>query len=191
MSKVTFKAAIDAVSHFSELKRGLRGAGYVETGKLYRLRLRRIDLIQRLRFLLQMSCENERVLAVRFSDGPESKALNMSYRGKASPTDVLSFSAFAQNIELAKMGVLAQNDFSLGDLVVCVPVCHLQAKEQRVSISSEMERMIVHGICHLKGFDHERSDLALTVMEGLESHMRRALVRRFGKPCWAQISEST
>jgi ssRNA-specific RNase YbeY (16S rRNA maturation enzyme) len=65
----------------------------------------------------------------------------------------------------------------------------VQAREHRVSVAVEMERMIVHGICHLRGFDHERSAGAHAIMTSLEGAVRRELVRELGPARWAKVQE--
>lgn len=80
---------------------------------------------------------------------PRMKKLNEQYRGKASPTDVLSFAAdpFFQ-----RKGVL-------GDLVICAPVVLKQAREYQHSWKKEIDVLIVHGLLHLLNFDHELGEL--------------------------------
>lgn len=71
------------------------------------------------------------------------KALNFQYRQKNKPTDVLSFSSV--------------EDDSMGDLVFCLPVLKKQAKAQKHSLDHELLYMMIHGLLHLLGYDHELS----------------------------------
>ncbi len=157
--------------------------------KSFRVSLQKRELVKRVRCLLALVCENGEGVSIRFADAAESLQLNEQYRQKDGPTDVLSFSAFEENRRLCGQGLPRSETLSLGDLCVCVPVCALQARENRSSLAGEMERMIVHGVCHLKGFDHERGVSAARVMGDLERALRSELVRVFGRPTWANRLE--
>jgi len=101
---------------------------------------------------------DELEVTVRIVDEQESNELNLEYRGKDKPTNVLSFPFEApEHVELNL----------LGDLVVCAPVVKQEAKEQQKTEESHWAHMIVHGVLHLQGFDHITDDEA-EVMEGLE-----------------------
>lgn len=77
------------------------------------------------------------------------RTLNRRYRGIDRPTDVLSFS-------LAEGKALAAPVRLLGDIVISVPVAARQAKREGHTLEREIERLLVHGILHLAGYDHER-----------------------------------
>lgn len=134
--------------------------------------------IKRLRFLASMVTDCRVEVAVRFCHAQEMRDANLRFRGKNKPTDVLSFSPSAQLIEGSR---------HLGDVLICLPVCLWQAAESRVSFSSEIERVLVHGIVHLLGFDHERSDSAYRVQNGLEKILRQELTKKFGKSDWCEV----
>jgi probable rRNA maturation factor len=91
-------------------------------------------------------------------------ALNERWRGRAKPTNVLSFPASHE-----------AGGRQIGDLVVCAPVVAREAREQGKPLASHWAHMIVHGTLHLLGFDHERAADAKR-MEGRE----RALLARIG-----------
>jgi rRNA maturation RNase YbeY len=78
------------------------------------------------------------------------RTLNRQYRGKDRTTDVLSFAL--------REGPFAdlQPEF-LGDIVISVPVAAKQAREAGHSLAREIELLLVHGLLHLLGYDHERS----------------------------------
>jgi probable rRNA maturation factor len=103
-------------------------------------------------------------LGIRVVGSRESRALNERWRGRAKPTNVLSFPASPE-----------QGGRQIGDLVVCAPVIAREAREQGKPIASHWAHMIVHGTLHLLGFDHERAADAKR-MEGRE----RALLARIG-----------
>jgi probable rRNA maturation factor len=82
-----------------------------------------------------------RELVLVFVSRAEMARLNQLYRGKKGPTDVLSFAS-------AEEGVV-------GELVLCMPVIREQSRRTGLSVSGELGYMIVHGVLHLLGFDHE------------------------------------
>ena len=90
------------------------------------------------------------------------QALNRDYRGKDCPTNVLSFP-----MELPE----EFNMPMLGDLVICAPVVAREAEEQGKSPESHWAHMVVHGVLHLQGYDHQNSAEA----EEMESLERRIL----------------
>lgn len=91
---------------------------------------------------------------IRLVDETESQQLNSSYRGKDKSTNVLSFT-------------YDEIDNYLGDLVVCLPVVEREAKEQNKTRQDHMAHMVVHGVLHLLGYDHEINEEA-EEMEALE-----------------------
>lgn len=89
--------------------------------------------------------EHATELTVRIVDEAESADLNQRYRGKAGPTNVLSFPA--------ELPPGLPMDL-LGDLVVCAPVVVREAIEQHKPVAAHWAHMIVHGVLHLCGYDH-------------------------------------
>jgi probable rRNA maturation factor len=87
--------------------------------------------------------------------------LNASYRGKDYPTDVLSFEAGG---DMPTAGNLPR---LLGDVVICPSVAEQQAVEFEQTLSEELSLLLVHGILHLLGYDHERDEDA-ELMEARE-----------------------
>ena len=76
------------------------------------------------------------------------RRLNRDYRGKYRPTDVLSFSL----LEGEGAGISA----AIGDVVISVETAARQARENGFTLREEIDRLLVHGILHLVGYDHER-----------------------------------
>jgi probable rRNA maturation factor len=102
-------------------------------------------------------------LTLRIVGQRESQALNRKFRGKDKPTNVLSF-------PYDEAG-------TLGDIVLCAPVVNREAKEQGKTAAAHWAHMIVHGVLHLRGFDHIRAADA-KVMEARE----RAILARLSFP---------
>lgn len=88
-------------------------------------------------------------LSVLFVGDQAMRTLNRRYRGKDRTTDVLSFS-------LREGGFPSIQPDMLGDIVISVPVAARQARQEGHSISREIDRLLIHGLVHLLGYDHER-----------------------------------
>lgn len=97
-------------------------------------------------------------LTIRIVDEDESQRLNRDYRGKDKPTNVLSF-GFELPDEV--------DEALLGDLIICAQVVTREASEQDKTQEAHWAHMIVHGILHLLGYDHE-NDADAEVMESKE-----------------------
>jgi probable rRNA maturation factor len=78
------------------------------------------------------------------------RELNLKYRNKDQPTDVLSFPLGDKTLE--KYDILP-----LGDIFICPDIAITQASESGTQLKEEMARLAVHGVLHLLGYDHERS----------------------------------
>lgn len=87
-----------------------------------------------------------RELGVRIVGQSESRRLNQRFRGKDKPTNVLSFPA--------SEGATAH---LLGDLVICPQVLRAEAKLQHKTLKAHWAHLVVHGVLHLIGYDHERA----------------------------------
>ena len=88
-----------------------------------------------------------RELAVRLVARTESRALNARYRGRDHATNVLSFPALPAATASAGW---------LGDLVLCPAVVRAEARAQHKSLRAHWAHLVVHGVLHLTGFDHDR-----------------------------------
>lgn len=105
-------------------------------------------------------------LSLALVDNQEIKKLNACYRKKDQPTDVLSFPSGEQ---------LPTGIQILGDVVISVEQAEEQARERRKTLEQEIESLLIHGILHLLGYDHERSRKEAKIMQGLERKISRAL----------------
>jgi probable rRNA maturation factor len=109
-------------------------------------------------------------VTVRVVAAEESAELNSRYRGKKGPTNVLSFPAEAPD---AAEGEL----LPFGDVVICADVVEREAREQGKAPAAHWAHMVVHGVLHLQGFDHEKLRDA-SIMEARE----QALLAELGFP---------
>ncbi len=87
------------------------------------------------------------------------RRLNRTYRGRDYPTDVLAF-------PMKNMGV--QTEVFLGDVVICMPVAIGQAARFGNTPDQEILRLLIHGILHLLGYDHEHSQQEAARMQRKE-----------------------
>lgn len=109
--------------------------------------------------------EDEVEMTVRIVDEAESHKLNLTYRGKDRPTNVLSFPfECPDEVELPL----------LGDLVICRQVVEREAAEQEKPLMAHWAHMVVHGSLHLLGYDHIEDDEA-EEMESLETQIMQGL----------------
>jgi len=88
-------------------------------------------------------------LSVLFIGDRAMRTLNRQYRGKDKTTDVLSFS-----LREGRFNGVQPN--MLGDIVISAPVARKQAIDAGLTLQQELERLLVHGLLHLVGYDHER-----------------------------------
>ena len=88
------------------------------------------------------------VLSVRIVGARASRSLNARYRRKNKPTNVLSFTG---------VGAVPDGRNFLGELVICAAVVASEAAQQGKSLRAHWAHMMVHGVLHLRGFDHERA----------------------------------
>lgn len=101
-------------------------------------------------------------ITIRVVTSEESNRLNLDYRNKNQPTNVLSFP-----FEAPEMIPVEDIGEFLGDLAICEQIVIEEAKAQKKSLSSHWAHMIIHGVFHLIGFDHIESSEA-EEMEALE-----------------------
>jgi probable rRNA maturation factor len=93
-------------------------------------------------------------LTLVFVGKAEGQKLNLQFRHKDYATDVLSFAPIETT--------------SLGELVFCIPIIRKQAKEHNLTPQQEFTYLLIHGILHLLGYDHEKNDKAATAMYRLQ-----------------------
>ena len=107
------------------------------------------------------------------------RALNRSYRGIDSATDVLSFSQIEQAgaAPANPHNVTNNSALTLGDVVISIDTALAQAHELRTQPAARIRRLLIHGFLHLLGYDHERSSAEARKMFARE----RALAAKIGQ----------
>jgi rRNA maturation RNase YbeY len=129
-----------------------------------KLPLRRIK--QTAQKILASLKQNRAELSVALITNREIAKLNRKYRNQPKPTDVLSFPA---------SGLLDGRTTLLGDVVISVERAEEQAKAGGWRLDEEIDRLLIHGILHLLGYDHERSRKEAHIMRALERKISRTL----------------
>ncbi|TFH71466.1 rRNA maturation RNase YbeY [Gammaproteobacteria bacterium LSUCC0112] len=104
-------------------------------------------------------------LGLRIVDEDESAAINLAYRQKDYATNVLSFA-----VDIPDEIINSLDEVPLGDLVICASVVAREADAQEKSLPAHWAHMLIHGMLHLHGFDHE-TDAEALAMETLETQI--------------------
>jgi probable rRNA maturation factor len=113
---------------------------------------------------VRAALDGDAVVTVRFVDAVEGRSLNAEYRGKDYATNVLTF-------------VYDEGKTRVGDVVLCAPVIRKEAAAQGKTLAAHYAHLVIHGMLHLQGHDHERAADA-AAMEARE----RTLLARFRLP---------
>jgi probable rRNA maturation factor len=114
---------------------------------------------------MKVALENGAGVTVAFVSDRAMRELNRRWRGKRGTTDVLSFPAGQDEFEKVE-------GLTLGDVVVSVEQAARQASEHGLSFEDELKQLILHGLLHLCGYDHETDK---GEMNRLELRLRRRL----------------
>jgi probable rRNA maturation factor len=130
----------------------------------YRSRATHLPSHRQLRRWAAAALARDATVALRIVGEIEGRRLNREFRGKDYPTNVLAFAYSGQ-------GALA------GDIVLCAPVIRQEAQARGLRLAAHYAHLVVHGMLHLQGYDHERTATA-QVMEALESE----IVTQLGYP---------
>lgn len=98
--------------------------------------------------------------------------LNADFRGKPTPTNVLSWPSDERGADTDGGQPLPPDpsDPELGDIAIAYDTCAQEAETTGKSLADHTTHLVIHGILHLLGYDHDR-DLDATLMEGLESRI--------------------
>ena len=122
-------------------------------------RARHIPSDAKLRAWARAALARDAQVTVRFVAEAEGRRLNRAFRSKDYATNVLTFVYSAKPLA--------------GDVVICAPIVAREAREQGKALEAHHAHLVVHGLLHLQGYDHER-DADAARMEGRE---RRILAR--------------
>jgi probable rRNA maturation factor len=106
-------------------------------------------------------------ISVKFTGDSDLKALNAAYRNREKATNVLSFPMIDSGL-LASLLDADGGEILLGDVVLAHGVCVAEAAEKGIAVEAHATHLIVHGVLHLLGYDHETGDADADTMESAE-----------------------
>ena len=119
--------------------------------------------------ILELAAEKNAELSVALIGNVEMRKLNAKYRKKDYPTDVLSFPV---------EGIMPEETRLLGEVIISVDKAIEQAQARGHSSEQELITLLIHGVVHLLGYDHERSARDARAMGRLEKRIYRQLCER-------------
>ncbi len=132
-----------------------------------KFRLNSEMLRRRAAWLMRQNKVMDHTVSILFVDDQEISWLNNHYRKKNGPTNVLSF-PFADESDQS-LSFLPVKE--LGDIIISVETADKEAKELKVSLHDRLTWLITHGLLHLLGYDHERSEKEAEAMWALENSL--------------------
>ena len=104
-------------------------------------------------------------ITIAFVDSRQIRKLNQDFRSKAKVTDILSFSGDEESV--------------LGELAICGEVVDRQAGENQLRRNEELGYLLIHGILHLLGYEHEQGGAAETEMFAIQDKIFDVLRKRY------------
>jgi probable rRNA maturation factor len=130
----------------------IRGLSRVEMTRFLEASLRAVSKFD-------AAAKNVGSVSVAFVDDREMRRLNRSFRKRDKTTDVLTFPADASYDEPGNLTHM------LGDIVICIDQARRQAKGERHSLATEVRYLLLHGVIHALGYDHETDDGEMNALE--------------------------
>jgi len=103
-------------------------------------------------------------ISILFVDDTQIEKLNRQYLGRSGSTNVISF-------PMAEGSFAEVNQHLLGDVVISLETARSQAVESNISLEEMIDYYLIHGILHLLGYDHEKSDSEAKIMQEKEKEL--------------------
>jgi len=128
--------------------------------------------------LLELLGREDSELSIMIVDDAHMRHLNREWRGKDRPTDVLSF----PQLESDAGPFADEEEIPLGDVVISIDTARVQAEAGGWMLQEELNRLLLHGVLHLLGYDHENGGEEERRMKAEEQRLADALARS-GHPC--------
>ncbi|WP_320044182.1 rRNA maturation RNase YbeY [uncultured Desulfobacter sp.] len=123
-----------------------------------------------------LGCNNHEISIV-VTDDVQVRDLNRSYRGKDTPTNVLSFPMQEGEFSDITPGLL-------GDVVISLDTARAEAQAGGISTDERMSQLLIHGILHLIGFDHELGEIQALEMEEKSLELLRIIEPNIDLPAF-------
>ena len=108
------------------------------------------------------------LVSLVLGDDAEVQALNKQWRAKDRPTNVLSFPMMSRE-DVLRAAADEGHEGMLGDVILARGVCAREAEEKGIALGAHATHLIIHGLLHLVGYDHEKDPEAAAAMEALET----------------------
>ncbi len=118
--------------------------------------------------LKDLGCDN-RELSILFTDDREMSALNSQYRAKEGSTNVLAFAMDESGT--TGDGCASPQSAMLGDVVISLDRAQQESVEFGETLEQRVNTLLVHGVLHLVGYDHEKNDEEAILMEKMEKRL--------------------
>jgi len=120
--------------------------------------------------ILKEEVGREKQVSLAFVGPGRMKQINKRYRKKNRVTDVLSFPESKLDFDnFSIKGFLKEKD-SIGEIVICLKEIKKNAKRYKVDFKAELARVLIHGVLHLLGYDHEKSEEEAKKMQKKEEY---------------------
>lgn len=117
-------------------------------------------VIEKISQVLDFAELGDKKINIYFCSSETIAELNSQYRDKKKPTDILSWAY--DEVDVADDFPMAEEEDELsslwGDLALCIDICKIQADKYGWALEVELQRLLIHGIAHLMGYDHEVED---------------------------------
>ncbi|MFH1451223.1 MAG: rRNA maturation RNase YbeY [bacterium] len=135
----------------------------IEVNNLVSIKINKKRLVDIGRTVINGETKEDKDLSIAFVGPKRIRELNNKYRGEDKATDVLSFSAAEDSFFKKKIFPT-----ELGEIIICPAIVKKNAKEAKTAFSKELKRVLIHGILHLFGYDHEKGEKEKRAMERRE-----------------------
>ncbi|MEO8305917.1 MAG: rRNA maturation RNase YbeY [Betaproteobacteria bacterium] len=145
----------------SGAERATKAAPRLSLAVQYAVASRALPRRATLRRWARAAVDRDATVTLRFVGKREGRTLNVRYRGRESATNVLTF-------------VYDEKPTLSGDVILCAPVLRQEARAQRKPLADHCAHLVVHGILHLQGYDHQ-TERDARVMEARETAILAAL----------------
>ncbi len=108
---------------------------------------------------------NDHEISILFTDNTEIEKLNNTFRGYQKPTNVLSFPMLEISDDNNKDTKILPGTKLLGDVVISVETAIFEADQAKITLEQRISQLLIHGILHLIGYDHEKGEDHFIKME--------------------------
>lgn len=123
-----------------------------------KIRVNKNTIIANMQKILHILNYDEFDIGILLTTNKTIRTYNKQYRGKDKPTDILSFSYHPDLKPGQRIKPKTDDDKNLGDLIISLEYVQEDAKKWEQTFEQRMKILLVHGVCHLLGYDHEKDE---------------------------------